>query len=133
MRKTPKRTLANKFGKSLSNFKSNMTKVLHPGFSSNEALQQLNANDISSPLEIRPYDKQNNVDSKSLATCIKSLQDENRLLKELVNRKEAQIIHLTKSSNEERLKYEIENLQLKRTIQQLQIENSQLKAHESYA
>ncbi|CAF1960351.1 unnamed protein product [Rotaria magnacalcarata] len=130
IRKTQKKTFVNKFGKSFSNFKSNMTKAFHPSFSSTEAIQHSNTIDISSPLAVYSYEKSNIFNSDVLTACLKSLQNENRLLKELIDEKETLLINLTKTSNEERLKYENENVQLKQAIKQLQIENSQFKARQ---
>ncbi|CAF4021069.1 unnamed protein product [Rotaria magnacalcarata] len=107
-----------------------MTKAFHPSFSSTEAIQHSNTIDISSPLAVYPYEKSNIFNSDVLTACLKSLQNENRLLKELIDEKETLLINLTKTSNEERLKYENENVQLKQAIKQLQIENSQFKARQ---
>ncbi|CAF3387500.1 unnamed protein product [Rotaria socialis] len=105
-----------------------MTKAFHPSFSSIEAIEHSKTIGISSPLAVDPYETRHIFDSNVLTACLKSLQNENRLLKELIDEKETLLINLTKTSNEERLKYENENAQLKQTIKQLQIENSQFKA-----
>jgi len=49
------------------------------------------------------------------------------ILKGIIGRKDNQINNLTKTSEDERLKYEKENLELKQQIEQLQFENSKLK------
>ncbi|CAF0777321.1 unnamed protein product [Rotaria sordida] len=128
IRKIPKKTFANKLGKSLSNFKSNVSKALNPHISSNETIQHLNTIDITSSRTIYQHDKRNIFDTNLLNDCLKSLQNENHLLKELINKKDISFINLTKTSYEERLKYEREINQLKQIIEQLQMENLQLKA-----
>ncbi|CAF3369435.1 unnamed protein product [Rotaria sp. Silwood1] len=128
IRKIPKRTFANKVGKSLSNFKFNVSKAFNPHCSSSETIQHLNTMNISSHRTTYQHDKRNIFDSSLLTDCLKSLQNENRILKELMDKKETAFINLTKTSYEERLKYEKEISQLKQTIEQLELENSQLKA-----
>ncbi|CAF4123854.1 unnamed protein product [Rotaria sp. Silwood2] len=128
-RKISKKNFANKVGKSLSNFKSNVSKAFNPHFSSTETIQYSNTMDASSHRTICQNDKRNTFDSNLLTDCLKSLQNENHILKELIDKKEASFMNLTKTSYEERLKYEREISQLKQTIDELRLENSQLKAH----
>lgn len=126
--KTPKKTLANRFGKSLSYFKSNMTKAFQPTYSSTETLQQSNAIEISSPRPVSQNCEYSILDPNLSTDCVKSLQNESRLLRDLIDKKETVLTNLTKTSYEERLKYEREISQLKQTVEQLQKENAQLKA-----
>ena len=118
---------SNKFGKSLSNFKSNVSKVFHPRFSSTETVQHLNTIEISSPRLINQHDKCNIFKSNLITNSLESLQNENRLLKELINEKENLFNTLKKTFYEERLKYQTENMQLKQIIERLEIENLQLR------
>lgn len=105
-RKSSKKTFANKFGKSISSFKSSMTRAFNPQFTSTDNLQSSNL----------------------LTDGLKVLHDEIRVLKQLVDRKEMLLNHVTKTSYEDRLKYEKENFELKQQIEQLIDENMQLKA-----
>jgi hypothetical protein len=127
VRKPSKRNFANKFGKSFLNFKSTMSKAFHPAFSSTENMQYSNAINMSSQT-INQHDSPKAFQSNFLTDCLKSLQDEIRILKELIDKKQNLLTTLTITSNEERRKYEEENMQLKQKIEQLQFENSQLKA-----
>jgi hypothetical protein len=127
-RKIPKKTFVNKFGKSISNFKSSMSKAFYPHFSSTENIQHAHTIDISSPRPMSQPVECKTSDSNMLTDCLKTLQNEIRILKELIDRKENMLMNITKTSSEERLKYEKENIQLKEQIYQLQIENGQLKA-----
>ena len=90
-------------------------------------MQHSNITNISSQT-INQHDSPKSIQSDFLNDCLKSLQDEIRVLKDLIDKKQNLINNLTKTSNEERLKYEEENILLKQKIEQLQFENSQLKA-----
>ncbi len=105
-----------------------MSKAFHPHFSSTENILQSNTIDISSPLPVLQSVEPKTFDTNLLTECLKTLQNEIRILKELIDIKENRLKNVTKSSYEERMKYEKENLQLKQQIYQLQIENCQLKA-----
>ena len=105
-----------------------MSKAFHPHFSSTENILQSNTIDISSPRPVLQSVEPKTFDSSLLSECLQTLQNEIRILKELIDIKENRLKNITKSSYEERMKYEKENLQLKQQIYQLQIENCQLKA-----
>ncbi|UJR16038.1 hypothetical protein I4U23_002952 [Adineta vaga] len=113
--KTTKKSFANKFGKSLSSFKTSMTRAFNPQFTSTDNLQYTSTMNISS------------CPSNPLPDYFKTLHDEIRVLKQIIDRKEMLLNHVTKTFKEDRLKYERENLQLKQRIDQLQDENMQLK------
>nr|ACF75482.1 rho GTPase activating protein [Adineta vaga] len=118
--KTTKKSFANKFGKSLSSFKTSMNRAFNPQFTSTDNLQYTSTMNISS------------CPSNPLPDYFKTLHDEIRVLKQIIDRKEMLLNHVTKTFKEDRLKYERENLQLKQRIDQLQDENMQLKTlHQS--
>jgi len=131
MRKTSKKTFADKFGKSLTNFKVSMSKAFYPHMSSMENLENSNTIDVAS---IQTTNNNNNqrldrrsLDSNLLTDYLKTLQNEICVLKGIIDKKETIILNLTKTSDEERIRYEKENLELKQQIEQLQFENYQLK------
>jgi hypothetical protein len=106
-----------------------MSKAFYPHLSSTENILHSNTIDVTS---FRTTNNQcegrRSLDSTLLTDYLKKLQNEICVLKGIIDKKENLIINLTKTSDEERLKYEKENLDLKQQIEQLQIENCQLKA-----
>jgi hypothetical protein len=107
-----------------------MSKAFYPHISSTENISNSNTIDISSlrMTTNNQHGARRSLDSTMLTDYLKTLQNEICILKGIIDKKENIIINLTKTSDEERLKYEKENLELKQQIEQLQFENSQLKA-----
>ncbi|CAF0873127.1 unnamed protein product [Adineta steineri] len=128
IRKTSKKTFANKFGKSITNFKTSVSRAFHPHFSSSENIQYSSCINISSRTLNQTDQSSKSIQSNILNDCLKNLQDEIYILKDLIDKKDNLLNNLTKTSYEERLKYEKENIELKQIIEQLQYENEQLKA-----
>jgi hypothetical protein len=126
-RKASKKTLADKFGKSLSSFKLSMSKAFYPHTSSTDNILHSNTIDVSSFRVPHPRDDRRSLDSNLLTDYLKTLQNQICILKGIIDKKENEIIHLTKTSDNERFKYEQENLELKHQIEQLKFENTQLK------
>jgi hypothetical protein len=127
MEKYPsKKGFVNKFGKSFSSLKSTMSKAIQSHISSNE--------NVSPPIDSSlsfPSSEQSDRHSLDYQTFqnnpLKKLQTDIDILKELLDKKEFLIIELTKTSRDERLKFEKEKLQLNQKIEQLQNENIKLQ------
>jgi len=108
-----------------------MSKAFYPHMSSMENLENSNTIDVAS---IQTTNNNNNqrldrrsLDSNLLTDYLKTLQNEICVLKGIIDKKETIILNLTKTTDEERIRYEKENLELKQQIEQLQFENCQLK------
>jgi hypothetical protein len=123
-RKTSKKTFADKVGKSISSFKLSMSKAFIPHLSSTDTISRSNTIDVSSFRSSRQPDQRRSVDLNLSNNYLKILHNEICVLKGIIDKKEA----IIKTSEEERLRYEKENFELKQQIEQLQIENSQLKS-----
>lgn len=101
-----------------------MSKAFIPHGSTLEATSHGHTIDVSS---VRP-EQRRSVDSNLTDSYLKILHDEICVLKGIIDKKEAMILQLTKDSDEERLQHRQENSHLQSQIEQLQRENSQLKA-----
>lgn len=113
----------------MNHFKISMSKAFNPHLSSTENLLQSNTIDISSYGRTNhQHDTRRNFDTNILTDYLKTLQNEICVLKGIIDEKKTFISDLTKTSEEERSKYEKENVELRQQILQLQYENSQLKA-----
>ncbi|CAF0914469.1 unnamed protein product [Rotaria sp. Silwood1] len=125
MEKAPsKKSLANKFGKSLSNLKLTMSKALQPHISLNDNESQIiDSSTSSANQQIR----KKSLDNQLSNNLVKRLQNDIDILKELLDKKELLINELTEKSCEEHLKFDEEKFQLNQKIEQLQYENMQLK------
>ncbi|CAF1260883.1 unnamed protein product [Rotaria sordida] len=119
-----KKSLANKFGKSISNLKSTMSKALQPHISSNENESQIID---SSSYQLNQQIQNKSLDNQLSNNLLKKLQNDIDILKELLDKKELLIIDLTKKSRDEYLKFDEEKIQLNQKIEQLQNENIKLK------
>ena len=124
MGKNGKKSFADKVGKSISTFKTSMSKAFIPHMHSLDSDSHAHTIDMSS---LRA-DQRRSVDANLNENYLKILQDEICVLKGIIDKKEITINQMRKSSDEERLQYLQENAQLKQQIEQLQWENSQLKA-----
>lgn len=113
----------------MTNFKVSMSKAFNPHLCSSENLLQSNTIDTSSYRRAQNQrGNRPNSESSVLTDHLKHLQNEVCVLKGIIDKKETIITNLTKTSDDERLRYEKENLELKQQIEQLQYENCQLKA-----
>jgi len=74
-RKSSKKAFADKFGKSISNFKISMSKAFNPQVSSTENLNHANTIDISSSRPIHRRNEHPNLDSDSSADYIKKITE----------------------------------------------------------
>jgi hypothetical protein len=106
-----------------------MSKAFYPHMTSMENLTNSNTIDVSSlrPTNNNQYLDRRSLDSNLLTDYLKTLQNEICVLKGIIDKKETIILNLTKTTDEERIRYEKENLELKQQIEQLQFENCQLK------
>ncbi len=123
-RKTPKKTFADKVGKSISSFKLSMSKAFIPHISPTDMTLHSNTIDLSSFRSSRQPEQRRSVDLTLSNNYLKVLHNEICVLREIIDKKEA----IIKTLEEERPRYEKENFELKQQIEQLQIENSQLKS-----
>ncbi|CAF2955260.1 unnamed protein product [Rotaria sp. Silwood2] len=126
MEKIPsKKSFANKFGKSISNLKSTVSKALQPHSSLNEN-ESPTIDLSSSPMnqQIQRKSLDNQLTNNNL---LKKLQNDIDILKESLDKKELLIIELTKKYREEYNKFDEEKFQLNQIIEHLQNENIQLR------
>jgi hypothetical protein len=101
-----------------------MSKAFIPHISSTDMTSHSNTIDGSSFRYSRQPEQRRSVDLTLSNNYLKVLHNEICVLKGIIDKKEA----IIKTSEEERLRYEKENFELKQQIEQLQIENSQLKS-----
>lgn len=118
-----KKTLANKFGKSLSNFKSTVSKAFHSSGESN--------------FDIHSNDNEGSTFDAFAIICLsfffffadpKRMENEVEAMKDLIHQKDLILAELNKSSEVQRLTYEEEKSHLNELIERLEKENSQLKS-----
>ena len=120
-----KKGFANIVGKSFSSLKSTMSKALQSHVSSNES--DSHSIDSLTSSTNQPHVR-NSLDNQTLnSNPLKKFQNEIDTLKELLDKKELLINELTKTSREERVKFEQEKFQLNQKIEQLQNENIKLQ------
>lgn len=119
----PRKTFANKFGKSFNNFKSSMTKALQSHASSNDheshGNNPQNANNIV-------YQRKS-MDSQLCNNPLKKYQMDIDHLQELLEKKDLLILELTNNAREERTNFDRIKRQLNQQIEQLQEENARLQ------
>jgi len=116
-----RRSLANKFGKSLYSLKSSMSKALQSHVPSNNSESQIVDSSLNQEFERKPADYQISTNS------LKRLQNDIDILQELLERKDLLIIELKTNFREDRLQFEKEKFQLNQKIEQLQTENIKLQ------
>jgi predicted RNase H-like nuclease (RuvC/YqgF family) len=116
-----RRSLANKFGKSLYSLKSSMSKALQSHVPSNGYESQIVDSSLNQEFERKPMDYQISTNS------LKRLQNDIDILQELLERKDLLIIELKNNFREDRLQFEKEKNQLNQKIEQLQNENLKLQ------
>jgi cell shape-determining protein MreC len=102
-----------------------MSKALQSHISPNEN----DSHSIDSPTlsNYQQHDRHSLDNQTFNSNPLKKFQNDIDVLKELLDKKELLIIELTKTSREERLKFEQEKFQLNQKIEQLQNENIKLQ------
>lgn len=126
-RKGSKKTFADKFAKPFTNIKHSMSKAFIPPITSSDNLYQSATLDASFR-SMNRADIRRTSDFTALNDSYKLLENQVNDLKQLVEEKDSMIKNLKKTSDDDRRRYEKENSSLRQMIEQLQYENSQLKA-----
>lgn len=126
-RKGSKKTFADKFAKPFTNIKHSMSKAFIPPITSSDNLYQSATLDASFR-SMNRADIRRTSDFTALNDSYKLLENQVNDLKQLIEEKDSMIKNLKKTSDDDRRRYEKENNGLRQMIEQLQYENSQLKA-----
>jgi septal ring factor EnvC (AmiA/AmiB activator) len=128
---TTKKTFADRLSKPFTNLKFAMPKAFQTHTIADTTVPT--ASSIPMPLTTSKIinDKKTNDTHDSIGS-LRKLQNDIEYFKELLNRKEQHIQELTRTTNEERIKFEKDMQKLHRYIEHLTDENLQLKTQLNY-
>lgn len=122
-----KKSFANRLSKPFSSLKFSVPKSLQSHSSTQESSSAMTNHPSNVPFSSKSSVSKKSIDSSPLTSSSKKLQTDLDYLRDQLNQKELLIVELTRTSVEERVKFERDTRQLHHVIEQLQEENRRLK------